>query len=99
MASFLSPPSFCRHERTACVKALRSSARAKHAGGAGSDWQVTDRRAGLTSALLQLDAVAHMDVVDSDVASCGVIEESFKHHLNTRHGEVKAAASRLLISV
>lgn len=49
--------------------------------------------AGLTSALLQLDAVAHVDVVDPDVASGRVIEESLKHHLDTRHGDVNGAAS------
>lgn len=61
--------------------------------------RVTDRQtdrtgqgAGLTSALLQLDTVAHVDVVDPDVASGRVIEESLEHHLDTRHSEVKAAA-------
>lgn len=61
----------------------------------GADRRVKDRqtdRQGLTSALLQLDAVAHVDVVDPDVASGRVIEESLEHHLDTRHGDVKAAA-------
>lgn len=52
----------------------------------------TGQGAGLTSALLQLDTVAHVDVVDPDVASGRVIEESLEHHLDTRHSEVKAAA-------
>lgn len=39
---------------------------------------------GLTCALLQLDAVAHVDVVDSNVASGRMIKKSFKHHLDEK---------------
>lgn len=39
---------------------------------------------GLTCALLQLDAAAHVDVIYSDVASCRVIKETLEHHLEDR---------------
>lgn len=38
----------------------------------------------LTCTLLQLDAVAHVDVIYSDVASGRVIKKTFKHHLDMR---------------
>ena len=39
---------------------------------------------GLTCALLQLDAAAHVDVIYSDVASCRVVKEALEHHLEDR---------------
>lgn len=39
---------------------------------------------GLTCALLQLDAAAHVDVIYSDVASSRVIKETLEHHLEDR---------------
>lgn len=46
----------------------------------GHDGQVV----GLTCALLQLDAAAHVDVIYSDVASSRVIKETLEHHLEDR---------------
>lgn len=43
----------------------------------------------LTCTLLQLHAVAHMDVIYSDVASGRVIKKPFKHHLDKRRKGVE----------
>lgn len=42
---------------------------------------------GLTSTLLQLHAVAHVDVIYSDVASGRVIKKTLEHHLKDRKRE------------
>lgn len=67
--------------------------------GAGWARAVDRRRAGLTSALLQLDALAHVDVVDPDVASGRVIEESFEHHLDARDTENEVLPISLNLSL
>lgn len=46
--------------------------------------QVDRHVMGLTCTLLQLDAVAHVDVIYSDVAPGRVIEKPLKHHLHDR---------------
>lgn len=51
--------------------------------------QVATQGLGLTCALLQRHAVAHVDVVYSDAASGWVIKESLKHHLNERERETQ----------
>lgn len=49
---------------------------------AGKKHRMSGRSAGLTCALLQLDVVAHVDVVYSDVSSGWMIEKTLKHHLD-----------------
>lgn len=96
VAYFQPPPPLSVHGEYKTCDFSSSREKRRRRDQSGADRRVTDRQAdgrraeaGLTIALLQLDAVAHVDVVDPDVASGRVIKESLEHHLDTRHGDVK----------